>query len=436
MRASGVICEFNPLHTGHAYLLSRMRESVGEDGCVICLMSGRFVERGTAAIADPYLRAETALSAGADLVLELPFPWSAASAEHFARAGVRTLARLGVNTVTFGSECGDGDLLARAAAAVAHPTFGDTYAALCRTGTGTTAAYIAAIRLVYDRINTLSQKDISSDPSTAHLPACFPASNDLLAIAYLRALSDLPSIGLPAPRAQVIRREGAAYTADTLPADTHPSATALRRLIREAAEDPVALAAILDGTMPAEAQEGLVTAIRRGDAPIDGSRLLAAYHAHYRLADKAALATFAECGEGLAAHIIRCAQTSASPKDFFESLRTRRYTDARLRRALLFGMIGVTEADLRTDPTYTTLLAATSRGCAYLSALRRTAKATADPSTDRPVPIPVVTKPADAPAGRQTDLSLRADALFTLCPPTPRPAGDLLRRTPVIRKTP
>ena len=80
MDATGVICEFNPFHNGHGYLLSRMREQVGEDGCVICLMSGRFVQRGEAALADPYLRAEMALAGGADLVLELPFPWSAGSA--------------------------------------------------------------------------------------------------------------------------------------------------------------------------------------------------------------------------------------------------------------------------------------------------------------------------------------------------------------------
>ena len=46
MRASGVICEFNPFHAGHAYLLSRMRELVGEEGLVVCAMSGRFVQRG------------------------------------------------------------------------------------------------------------------------------------------------------------------------------------------------------------------------------------------------------------------------------------------------------------------------------------------------------------------------------------------------------
>ena len=118
MRVSGVICEFNPFHSGHAYLLSRMRELVGEDGCVVSVMSGRFVQRGEAAFADPYLRAETALAGGADLVVELPFPWSAGSAEHFAAAGVEVLTKLGVDSLVFGSERGDLTLLSAAAEAV------------------------------------------------------------------------------------------------------------------------------------------------------------------------------------------------------------------------------------------------------------------------------------------------------------------------------
>ena len=140
MHTTGVICELNPFHGGHAYLLSCMREEAGDEGLVVCLMSGRFVQRGEAAVADPYLRAKTALAGGADLVLELPFPWSAGSAEHFAAAGVTLLARLGVDCITFGSECGDPNLLSAAAKAPSAPGFGEVYATLCRKGAGTAAA--------------------------------------------------------------------------------------------------------------------------------------------------------------------------------------------------------------------------------------------------------------------------------------------------------
>ena len=412
MRSSGVICEFNPFHSGHAYLLSRMREQVGEDGCVICLMSGRFVQRGEPAVADPYLRAEGALAGGADLVLELPFPWSASSAEHFAAAGAYLLAGLGVDTLTFGSECGDASLLHRAAEAVSHPAFGEVYAELCRGGIGTTAAYTEAIR----RIATEGAES---------LPAGFPSSNDLLGISYIRALRQISASRGQAPTPVVIPRLGAGYREDTLTAGAYPSATALRILLREAACDPIALEQILADTMPAGSLDLLLSAVQKGEAPLEGDRLLPIYHALCRVRRPSDFEDCAEWGGGLAGHICRNAKSTATATDFMAALRTKQYTDARLRRALLFGMLGVTEEDLRAAPTHTTLLAATKRGCAYLKA-RQKARSDSDDG------FAVITKPADTPAGRQRELSELADGLFTLCFPTPRAAGDLYRRRPLI----
>ena len=85
MRAIGVICEYNPFHNGHAYHLQRSRALAGEDCTVICVMSGDFVQRGEPAIYSKFARAEAACLGGADLVVELPLPWSLSSAEGFAR---------------------------------------------------------------------------------------------------------------------------------------------------------------------------------------------------------------------------------------------------------------------------------------------------------------------------------------------------------------
>jgi len=413
MRASGVICEFNPFHSGHAYLLSRMREEVGDDGCVICLMSGCFVQRGEAAIADPYLRALTALAGGADLVLELPFPWSAAGAEDFALAGVRLLTRLGVDSLTFGSECGDRELLSYAARAADDPAFGEVYASLCRRGMGTAAAYTEALGQMAEALGT-------------SLPAGFPSSNDLLGIAYLRALERVKQESGHAPSPRSVPRLGSGYREDTLTEGAYPSATALRALLREAAYDPAALAEIPHGSMPDGARDILQGALDRGDLPLAGERLLSFYHPLYRLKSPGELEGLAEWGGGLAGHICRHARETATPDAFFEALRTKQYTDGRLRRALLFGAVGVTEADLEAPPAYTTVLAANPRGRAFLKAWRKA-------SRDIPPGVEVVTKPADAPAGRQRLLGELACGLFTLCFPMPKEAGEMYRRTPWIR---
>jgi predicted nucleotidyltransferase len=409
MRASGVICEFNPFHNGHAYLLSHMRELVGEDGCVVCLMSGRFVQRGEASIADPYTRAETALSGGADLVLELPFPWSAGSAEHFAAAGVDILTRLGVDTLVFGSESGDLTLLTAAAEAVASPRFGEVYAELCRRGTGTTAAYAEALRTV----------------CPVSLPEGFPDSNELLGVSYLRALHKAEATHGRAPVPHTVTRQGSGYREDTLTEGQYPSATALRALIREAACDPVALEAILDGTMPAGSLTALLRAVNREDAPLSNRPLLSFCHTLYRIKSPADFENCAEMSGGIVSHICRRARETATPEAFFAFLRTKQYTDARLRRALLFGALGVTDTDLRALPAYTTLLAANTKGCALLKELRKAHK-------DDPNGLTVVTKPADAPEGRQRELAELSDALFTLCYPAPRGAGEHMRKSPVI----
>ena len=150
------------------------------------------------------------------------------------------------------------------------------------------------------------------------------------------------------------------------------------------------------------------------------------YHTLYRLKSPEDMESCAEWGGGLAGHICRHARTEATPEGFFASLRTKQYTDARLRRALLFGALGVTEQDLRAIPTYTNLLAANKKGRAYLKEWRKA-------NRDETDGFAVVTKPADAPVGRQRELSDLADSLFTLCFPTPREAGEMYRRMPWIQ---
>ena len=361
-------------------------------------------------MADPYLRAKTALAGGADLVVELPFPWSCAGAEHFALAGVRILSRLGVDTLTFGSETGDAHLLHQAESAIHSPTFGAVYSALCRSGMGTAAAFSEALRKA----------------SRVPLPDEFPSSNDLLGIAYIRALHLLHADGFPMLGTEIVKRLGAAYREDTLTDGEYPSATSLRVLIREAASDPVALEAILSGTMPEGSLACLLEGLRTDELPVDGDRLLSFLHAYYRLADAASMESFAECGGGIMGHICRVARETPSSAEFIEALRTKQYTDARLSRALLFGALRVDREDLLMQPTYTTVLGAGSRGRAFLRGWRKEQK------DEGLFPFSAVTKPADAPEGRQRMLSERADALFTLCYPTPKAAGDLYRRTPYM----
>ena len=107
MHTIGVIAEYNPFHSGHGHHLRMLSQTFGPDCAVVCVMSGNWVQRGDAALADKWTRAELALRQGADLILELPTLWAVSSAESFARGGVALLTATGVvDTLSFGSEAG------------------------------------------------------------------------------------------------------------------------------------------------------------------------------------------------------------------------------------------------------------------------------------------------------------------------------------------
>ena len=84
METVGLICEYNPFHNGHARQLRLVRQMLGEDCVLVCLMSGNYVQRGLPAGFPKQVRAQAALRCGADLVLELPLTVAVASAEGFA----------------------------------------------------------------------------------------------------------------------------------------------------------------------------------------------------------------------------------------------------------------------------------------------------------------------------------------------------------------
>ncbi len=102
MKFCGIICEFNPFHNGHEYLIKEAKKITGEG--IVCLMSGNFVQRGEPAIQEKYERAKQAIMAGADAVLELPTIYACSNAENFAFGAIKTLTALGVKYLAFGVE--------------------------------------------------------------------------------------------------------------------------------------------------------------------------------------------------------------------------------------------------------------------------------------------------------------------------------------------
>ncbi len=381
----GIICEFNPLHNGHKKIIDEAKR-LGADN-VVCVMSGNAVQRGELAVLDKYTRGEAAVRVGVDLVLELPYPWCTASAEYFARAGVEILSHV-CDNIIFGSECGDIDLLTRAAEVAASENFRAKYIELLESGEGAASAYF----------------DILKDNGFDAL-----SSNDLLGIEYIRAAMKLKK----SIKFHTVKREGAAYSETELGDSEYPSATAIRRAWSEGQRDT-------DKYIPEEIQDVFAKKLENGEFS-DMWLLSRAILMYFRLADPDRLSYFAEAGGGVANRICALARESADAESFFEALKTKRYTDAKLRRAMLFCMTDVTDKLLAAMPEYVTLLAANERGRETLSSLRKAQT------------LNIVTKPADAPKdSEQFRVSERLEAVFTLALAEPKDVGEYYRKKAFI----
>ena len=367
MKHVGIICEYNPFHGGHAYQLRAVREAQ----TVICLMSGNFTQRGEAAILPPRSRAAMAIAAGADLVLELPFPYAAGSARYFATAGVWALQALGADTLAFGSESADLDALLAAARRTAEQDFDQRLANGARNR-GKAAIYFDA--LGDERV----------------LP------NDILAIEYARAVCE----GGERMTLHPVLRVGAGYH-DTDAEKKYPSATALRASLREGKEISELLPPEVRDIWQAQTKRwGIAETERLGAPMLARLRTMDATDDHEK--------EIADCGGGLAERLIHAASDATDYQSLCRAAATKKYTDGRIRRALLYLMAGVTREDLLAPPAYLRLLAANERGRIFLSETRKTRT------------VPVVTKLSDVAALGESAARARrraaiSDGLYALC---------------------
>lgn len=110
MKSVGIICEYNPFHNGHLYHLNKTKE-LYPNHVIIVVLGGAFLQRGNCSILNKWNKTEIALNYGADLVIELPFPFASQSADIFAKGAIQILNNLKVDNLVFGSEKGDVELL-------------------------------------------------------------------------------------------------------------------------------------------------------------------------------------------------------------------------------------------------------------------------------------------------------------------------------------
>ena len=395
-----IICEYNPFHYGHLHQIEHIRSEFGSDTRIIAIMSGNYVQRGEVAVADKLTRAKSAVECGVNLVLELPFPYCASSAEFFARAGVSIADALGiVNILSFGSECGSLEKLSHIAKLTENEEFLKTVRSLTDSDPKLSHPKASVMAL-----ETLAGKDyIELSP------------NNLLGIEYIKALNEIRSSVLP----HTIQRFGANYRESDTVSGSIQSATAIRALINREDRNWVSY-------LPSPMAQSLTSDISNGSAPCDINRLSSMMIGHLRLNLQPANDSIHEAGGGLYNRLSAMSLKANTFNELTNLAVTGKYTASRIRRAILNSILGVTSSAVRERPAYTQLLAMDSDGRAMLKQIRKHGN------------ITVITKPSRidemTDEGRkQKELADKADSLFQLTKPIPPNGAYSLQMTPFVK---
>lgn len=367
--SGAVICEFNPMHLGHNYILQKAREHIGEDGCLIAVMSGNFTERCTPAVYNKYLRAHSAVLAGADLVVELPFPWCSSGVEDFALGGVSTAAGLCARSLTFGSESGEYETVIHSAEVKSSQKYLEAVRRLEREERSAGSAVIFS--------RAMNELGITNELG----------ANDKLGVEYVI--------------------NGKKYGIDDFNIIKRSADYSSAKQVREK---------IFEGGIEAA----------KGDILPEVYEL---YKRENFCAEKrynSILFNFARMGintqNPALVYAQKVADNSRTPDEFLKNLPQKKLTLARMRRELLFALLGVYEMNKKSPPKFTVLLAANERGREYLKSIKKSAG------------ILVITKPSSIP--KDDDMRTQyantqaADKLYSLC--IGEKADKFMKMRPVI----
>lgn len=317
MQFAGIIAEYDPFHNGHAAQLAAVR-AAGAQCIAVCMSSGA-VQRGGVPILPEKVRVRAALAAGADIVIALPAPYAASSAEQFAAAGVHLLAVLGCDTLAFGAETPDAQALLDAARLLQ----GEKINTLLRKNLATGMTYAAARAAAADALR----------PGMGEL---LRTPNNILGIEYCKAIlaQGAALTPLALPRLGAAHGGGAGEHGGTLMA----SASYLRSLPRPDWEPFVpAEAAALYGKADAE---GLL---------LDNAKFETAVLALLRMQNPENFAQLRGVSEGLENRLAAAVREADSLEDLYTRLKTKRYPHARLRRLVLDAALQ-TPAELPMPP--------------------------------------------------------------------------------------
>ncbi|SDC67405.1 Predicted nucleotidyltransferase [Terribacillus halophilus] len=378
MNACGLIVEYNPLHNGHVYHIQQAQKLTGSD-CMIAVMSGNFTQRGEPAILDKFSRTRAALSAGIDLVIELPFLYAVQHADLFAKGAVSILHALQAEHLVFGSE--DGSIEAFRQALAGQQANQTAFELVLKQQLEHGLSYPEANRAAYEAVGIDSSLNLGSP-------------NNILGFAYMKAAEKL---GTPL-QVHTIRRIEAGYH-------------------EQAISGPIASATSIRTAWLDNKRQTVKQAVPGSTYELLDDENLHSWEAYFPLLRYLILTRPAEMlrqiqgmDEGLEYRFKKYINQSLNFKQFLSLIKTKRYTWTRLQRVCVHLLTNtqkqfVSENLKEPSCPYIRVLGMTKKGQAFLASRKKRLDA----------PLHTQLKDGMHPVA---DLELQAaDAYYSILPP-------------------
>lgn len=343
----GIVAEYNPFHNGHFYHMQESKKITEADSC-ICVISGNFTQRGEPSIVNKWAKTYMALCCGADLVIELPTIYSISSAENFASGAIKIFDSLKIVTdISFGAECNDLATLNN----IANVFYSEpaNYKTILNHELKRGLSYpMARENAVLMYLNDIKRyANVLSN------------SNNILVIEYLKALKQQKSMIQP----NIVPRKNVYYN-DQKIVDDFASATAIRKLMlnREYAE---VRKVVPRSTYQIIGEEYKKNHIILGIKKYEKEIIYA-----LRVMPIEEIQNLPDVNEGLEFAIKKAASETNNIEELIEKVKSKRYTQTRIQRILLYVLLGITKKDMEDSKKmvpYVRVLGFNSRGKILIS---------------------------------------------------------------------
>lgn len=331
MQIIGIIAEYNPFHNGHLYHIKKIKEMY-DDSLIICVTSTSFTQRGDISIINKWDKTKISLEMGIDIIIELPYVFSSQSADIFAKGALKILSELGVSKIVFGSEINDTAKLYEVASKTIN---NEQYDVLVKNNMEKGYNYPTA--------SSIATKDITNFSITT--------PNDILGLCYIK---------------EIIRNQ---YNIEAISIKRTNDYNSLKLTGNISSASSIRLCLKDDVSIDNYVPKIVINSIYN----INKMEKNLFELLKYKILTEKDLSIYQTVDEGIENKIKKCIYACNNKDELIDSLKTKRYTNSKIKRMLIHILVGFTkeEAKNNQDIKYIRVLGFSNTGRKYLSNIKK-----------------------------------------------------------------